>query len=51
MVLSDSFATDEDGDDCWRVHAAVAQQLPVLLNAQVSVTRQLLLTLTGIGPR
>ncbi|KAL8275783.1 hypothetical protein Esti_000346 [Eimeria stiedai] len=30
-ILKESFAWDEEGDDCWRIHAATAQQLPVVL--------------------
>ncbi|CDJ62664.1 LOW QUALITY PROTEIN: hypothetical protein, conserved [Eimeria necatrix] len=33
LISSSQFATDEEGDDCWRIHAALAQQLPVILNA------------------
>ncbi|CDJ35964.1 uncharacterized protein EMH_0019570 [Eimeria mitis] len=31
LILTSEFATDEDGEECWRVQAALAQQLPVLL--------------------
>ncbi|OEH77758.1 hypothetical protein cyc_07267 [Cyclospora cayetanensis] len=34
MILSEEFVKDEDGDDCWRIHAAIAQQLPVLMRAR-----------------
>ncbi|KAL8439927.1 hypothetical protein Efla_004852 [Eimeria flavescens] len=34
FILSESFAWDEDGDDYWRIQAAVAQQLPVFIGAK-----------------
>lgn len=40
MISSSEFATDDDGEDCWRVQAALAQQLPVLLRTMVSVSWQ-----------
>lgn len=32
VLLKEGFALDEDGEDCWRIHAAIAQQIPVLLS-------------------
>ncbi|KAL8429843.1 hypothetical protein ACSSS7_006291 [Eimeria intestinalis] len=34
-LAQESFAWDEEGDDCWRIHAATAQQLPAFLLAQL----------------
>ncbi|CDI75045.1 hypothetical protein, conserved [Eimeria praecox] len=31
MVSSNEFGTDEDGEDCWRIQAALAQQIPLFL--------------------
>lgn len=36
LILDDSFACEEENEDCWRVHAAIARQLPVLLSSDVS---------------
>ncbi|CDJ47482.1 hypothetical protein, conserved [Eimeria brunetti] len=31
VIMSSEFVVDEDGEDCWRIQAALAQQLPVLM--------------------
>lgn len=35
LILDDSFTREEENEDCWRVHAAIARQLPVLLSSEV----------------
>ncbi|KAL8453153.1 hypothetical protein Emed_001023 [Eimeria media] len=40
IILRESFAWDEEGDDCWRIHAAIAQQLPVFLNAKLGKAQE-----------